>query len=96
MVGQIGIGSLHVARVSKALDADQKPFGSAICHNGARGMEARLARASARDDFAAPPSPKTMVGCRSSSGNPSMVMASTAAGRCWVRSDTAARRFARP
>lgn len=35
-VRQIGVGSLHVAHVSKALDLDQKPFGSAFWHNGAR------------------------------------------------------------
>jgi len=35
-VRQIGGGSLHVAHVSKAENADQKPFGSAFWHNGAR------------------------------------------------------------
>jgi hypothetical protein len=35
-VRQIGGGSLHVAHVSKADGADQKPFGSAFWHNGAR------------------------------------------------------------
>ncbi|MEK7750955.1 MAG: DnaB-like helicase N-terminal domain-containing protein [Acidobacteriota bacterium] len=35
-VRQIGVGSLHVAHVSKADGADQKPFGSAFWHNGAR------------------------------------------------------------
>jgi hypothetical protein len=33
---QIGIGSLHVAHVSKAENADQRPFGSAFWHNGGR------------------------------------------------------------
>ena len=33
---EIGIGSLHVAHVSKAEDADKKPFGSVFWHNGAR------------------------------------------------------------
>ena len=35
-VRQIGGGSLHIAHVSKAEGADQKPFGSAFWHNGAR------------------------------------------------------------
>lgn len=36
-VRQLGIlGSMHVAHVSKAEGADQKPFGSAFWHNGAR------------------------------------------------------------
>jgi hypothetical protein len=35
-VRQIGVGSLHIAHVSKAEGADQKPFGSAFWHNGAR------------------------------------------------------------
>lgn len=35
-VRQVGCGSLHVAHVSKALDADKKPFGSTFWHNGAR------------------------------------------------------------
>lgn len=35
-VRAIGIGSLHIAHVSKAEGADQKPFGSAFWHNGAR------------------------------------------------------------
>jgi hypothetical protein len=33
---QIGGGSLHIAHVSKGEAADQKPFGSAFWHNGAR------------------------------------------------------------
>jgi hypothetical protein len=33
---QIGGGSLHIAHVSKAEGADQKPFGSTFWHNGAR------------------------------------------------------------
>jgi len=33
---QIGGGSLHIAHVSKGENADQKPFGSAFWHNGAR------------------------------------------------------------
>ena len=35
-VRQIGPGSLHIAHVSKSDGADQKPFGSAFWHNGAR------------------------------------------------------------
>jgi hypothetical protein len=35
-VRQIGGGSLHVAHVNKGENADQKPFGSAFWHNGAR------------------------------------------------------------
>ncbi|MGE0450213.1 MAG: hypothetical protein AB7Q29_11595 [Vicinamibacterales bacterium] len=35
-VRQIGPGSLHVAHVSRAEGADQKPFGSTFWHNGAR------------------------------------------------------------
>jgi hypothetical protein len=35
-VRQIGVGSLHIAHVSKGENADQKPFGSAFWHNGAR------------------------------------------------------------
>jgi transposase len=35
-VRQIGIGSLHIAHVSKAENADQRPFGSAFWHNGGR------------------------------------------------------------
>lgn len=34
---QIGIGSFNVAHVNKSEDGDQKPFGSAFWHNGARG-----------------------------------------------------------
>jgi hypothetical protein len=33
---QLGVGSLNVAHTSKAEGADQKPFGSAFWHNGAR------------------------------------------------------------
>src|SRR6185369_10696077 len=35
-VRQIGCGSLHIAHISKAENGDQKPFGSAFWHNGAR------------------------------------------------------------
>jgi hypothetical protein len=35
-VRQIGGGSFHIAHVSKADGADQKPFGSSFWHNGAR------------------------------------------------------------
>jgi hypothetical protein len=35
-VRQIGVGSSHIAHVSKAEGADQKPFGSVFWHNGAR------------------------------------------------------------
>jgi hypothetical protein len=35
-VRQIGGGSLHIAHVSKAENADAKPFGSTFWHNGAR------------------------------------------------------------
>lgn len=33
---QIGCGSLHIAHISKGLDADKKPFGSTFWHNCAR------------------------------------------------------------
>jgi hypothetical protein len=33
---QIGVGSLHIAHITKADGGDQKPFGSAFFHNGAR------------------------------------------------------------
>jgi len=35
-VRQIGIGSLHIAHVTKTEFGDQKPFGSVFWHNGAR------------------------------------------------------------
>ena len=35
-VRQINVGSLHVAHISKADGADQKPFGSTFWHNGGR------------------------------------------------------------
>ena len=35
-VRRIGVGSLHIAHVTKAEDSDEKPFGSAFWHNGAR------------------------------------------------------------
>lgn len=35
-VRQIGAGSLHIAHISKGENSDQKPFGSAFWHNGAR------------------------------------------------------------
>ncbi len=35
-VRQIGPGSMHVAHISKGENSDQKPFGSAFWHNGAR------------------------------------------------------------
>jgi hypothetical protein len=35
-VRQVGGGSLHIAHVNKGENADQKPFGSAFWHNGAR------------------------------------------------------------
>jgi hypothetical protein len=35
-VRQIGGGSLHIAHVNKGENSDQKPFGSAFWHNGAR------------------------------------------------------------
>jgi hypothetical protein len=35
-VRQIGGGSLHIAHVNKSDNGDQKPFGSAFWHNGAR------------------------------------------------------------
>lgn len=51
VVRQIGGGSLHIAHVSKADGADQKPFGSAFWHNGARATwYAQLADASADSD----------------------------------------------
>ena len=50
-VRQIGGGSLHVAHVSKAENGDQKPFGSAFWHNGARATwYVKLAEASAGTD----------------------------------------------
>lgn len=51
-VRQIGsIGSLHLAHISKAEGADQKPFGSVFWHNGARATWfAKLAEASAAGD----------------------------------------------
>ena len=36
-VRQIGVGSLHIAHVNRSDTGDQKPFGSAFWHNGARG-----------------------------------------------------------
>ena len=35
-VRQIGVGSLHIAHVTKGEGADSKPFGSVFWHNGAR------------------------------------------------------------
>jgi uncharacterized protein DUF3854 len=35
-VRQVGVGSLHIAHITKADGGDQKPFGSAFWHNGAR------------------------------------------------------------
>lgn len=35
-VRQIGVGSLHLAHVTKSETGDQRPFGSAFWHNGAR------------------------------------------------------------
>lgn len=35
-VRSMGVGSLHVAHISKSENGDQKPFGSAFWHNGAR------------------------------------------------------------
>ena len=50
-VRQIGGGSLHIAHISKADGADQKPFGSAFWHNGARSTwYAQLADPSADSD----------------------------------------------
>jgi hypothetical protein len=50
-VRQIGGGSLHVAHVSKAENGDQKPFGSAFWHNGARSTwYVKQAEASAGTD----------------------------------------------
>ncbi len=51
-VRQVGCGSLHVAHVSKAQDADKKPFGSAFWHNGARSTwYAKLADESAGTEY---------------------------------------------
>ena len=36
-VRQIGVGSLHIAHVTKGDHSDRKPFGSSFWHNGARG-----------------------------------------------------------
>lgn len=50
-VRQIGCGSLHIAHVSKSDNADQKPFGSAFWHNGARSTWfAKLAEESSGTD----------------------------------------------
>jgi hypothetical protein len=35
-VRQIGVGSLHIAHVTKGENGDKKPFGSSFWHNGAR------------------------------------------------------------
>jgi len=35
-VRQIGVGSLHIAHITKGENADKRPFGSAFWHNGAR------------------------------------------------------------
>jgi len=35
-VRQIGIGSLHIAHITKGENSDKRPFGSAFWHNGAR------------------------------------------------------------
>jgi CHC2-type zinc finger protein len=35
-VRQVGVGSLHIAHISRGEGNDQKPFGSAFWHNGAR------------------------------------------------------------
>jgi hypothetical protein len=35
-VRQIGIGSLHIAHINRGENSNQKPFGSAFWHNGAR------------------------------------------------------------
>lgn len=37
-VRQIGVGSLHIAHMSKAEDGDKRPFGSAFWFNGARAV----------------------------------------------------------
>jgi hypothetical protein len=51
-VRQIGGGSLHIAHVSKGENADQKPFGSAFWHNGARSTwYAQLADGSTDSDI---------------------------------------------
>jgi hypothetical protein len=35
-VRQVGVGSFHIAHITKGESADKKPFGSAFWHNGAR------------------------------------------------------------
>ena len=50
-VRQIGIGSLHVAHITKGQTGDQKPFGSAFWHNGARSTWF-VKRADGSDDSA--------------------------------------------
>jgi hypothetical protein len=51
-VRSIGVGSLHIAHVSKAENADQRPFGSAFWHNGARATWfAKLADAAPGSEF---------------------------------------------
>jgi hypothetical protein len=51
-VRQIGGGSLHIAHVSKGENGDQKPFGSAFWHNGARSTwYIKQDEASAGTDF---------------------------------------------
>ncbi|MEK7750429.1 MAG: AAA family ATPase [Acidobacteriota bacterium] len=50
-VRQIGVGSVHIAHVSKADGADQKPFGSVFWHNCARSTwYVKLAEASTDTD----------------------------------------------
>jgi DNA-binding CsgD family transcriptional regulator len=50
-VRQIGVGSLHIAHVTKSETGDQRPFGSIFWHNGARSTwYAKLAESSVGTD----------------------------------------------
>jgi hypothetical protein len=48
-VRQIGVGSLHIAHITKSEGGDQKPFGSVFFHNGARSTYYMQATESSTD-----------------------------------------------